>query len=144
MNTLEKLSSVNSKVKDRLLLNGEYFKQYKITNFSQLQIITCLYTNPDKDLLQKDFEDVLRLSKSTISGLLDTLEKNGVIKRVKSKKDGRSKVIKFTKKCQNSIEEMRLSYEKMEKELINNISKEDLETFIKVLKIIETNTEKGL
>ena len=70
--------------------------------------------------------------------------KEPILKRVKSKKDGRSKVIKFTKKCQNSIEEMRLSYEKMEKKLINNISEEDLETFIKVLKIIEKNTEKDL
>lgn len=144
MNTLEKLAATNSKVKNKLLLDGKYFRQYKITNFSQLQIITYLYQNPEKDLLQKDFEDVLKLSKSTISGLLDTLEKNGVIKRVKSKKDGRSKVIKFTKKCQNSVEEMKNSYRKMELEIINNIPKEDLETFVRVLELIEKNAEKGL
>ena len=144
MKTLEKLALVNSKVKNKLLLDGKYFKMYKVTNFSQLQIITYLYKNPDKDLLQKDFEDVLDLSKSTISGLLDTMEKNGVIRRVKSKKDGRSKVIKFTKKCQNSVEEMKRSYEKMEAEIISNIKKEDLENFVKVLGLIEMNVEKGL
>ncbi len=144
MKAIEKLSLVHNKVKNKFLLDGEYFREYKITNFSQLQIITFIYTNPDKDLLQKDFEDVLKLSKSTISGLLDTLEKNGVIRRVKSKKDGRSKVIKFTKKCQNSIEEMKKSIEKMEIQIMDNIDKKDLETFIKVLELIEINVEKDL
>ena len=51
---------------------------------TQYLIIKYLIKNRDKDVYQKDIEKSLNLTRATTSGVLGTMEKNGLIKRVAS------------------------------------------------------------
>lgn len=81
------------------------------------------------------------MSKATISGALRTMENNQLIERDTSKKDGRAKKIILTKKGKKIYQEMEETFDILEEQLSNNISKKDLEQFMNTLKIMENNLE---
>lgn len=106
---------------------------------TQFQIIECIIESKDQEINQKDLEKRLNLSRATISGVLQTMEKKNLIKRVTNKEDVRTKKITLNEKTKKIFEKKRKTIEHTEKELIKNISKEDLETFLKVLNIMKEN-----
>ena len=71
------------------------FNNVKLANCSsppsmiQAEIIFYLLQNKNQDVYQKDLENVFKIRRSTISGVLKTLEKKGVIKRLDSSNDAR-------------------------------------------------------
>lgn len=113
-----------------------------INNFSQILVIQYLLDNMDKDISQKELENVLNIRKSTMSGILDTMEKRNIIKRVLSLNDGRSKIIKFTdeniKRHKEVIEKMK----KINDIITSNISSEKLDIFFEVLDVMRENLKK--
>ena len=68
----------------------------KITNYAQFQVVKYLFDHEGEDVVQKDFEMALHVRKSTVSGILDTMEKNNIIVRLTSTTDGRGKIVKLS------------------------------------------------
>lgn len=105
---------------------------------SQIQIIQYIVTSK-KTVYQSELEDVLNLRRATVSGILMTMEKNGIIKRVASKKDARTKEIILNEKVEEKFlchqSEMRM----LENVLISGISDAELSTFSKVLSRMREN-----
>lgn len=109
---------------------------------TQFQIIECILESPTQEINQKDLEKRLNLSRATISGVLQTMEKSNLIMRVTNKEDVRTKKIILNEKTKELFEKKRKIIEKTEQEIIKNISEEDLETFLKVLNIMKENIKK--
>ena len=80
----------NSDIKD---------KENLLPTPTQCQIIEYILNNKNKDIYQKDLEKVLNLRRATVSGVLHTMEKNGLIKRVTDESDTRTKKIILNKKA---------------------------------------------
>ncbi len=107
----------------------------------QIVVIKYLIKNKDSIVYQKDIEKKLGLRKSTVSGILGTMIKNGIITRTDSTNDLRSKEIRLTETGYKLDKAMRKKAFEFEKLLQSNISKEDLEVFYKVTKQIQENLE---
>lgn len=107
----------------------------------QIVVIKYLIKNKDSVVYQKDIEKKLGLRKSTVSGILGTMIKNGIITRTDSTNDLRSKEIRLTETGYRLDKAMRKKAFEFEKLLQSNISKEDLEVFYKVTKQIQENLE---
>lgn len=107
----------------------------------QIVVIKYLIKNKDSVVYQKDIEKKLGLRKSTVSGILGTMIKNGIITRTDSTNDLRSKEIRLTEIGYKFDKAMRKKAFEFEKLLQSNISKEDLEVFYKVTKQIQENLE---
>lgn len=107
----------------------------------QIVVIKYLIKNKDSVVYQKDIEKKLGLRKSTVSGILGTMIKNGIITRNDSTNDLRSKEIRLTETGYKLDKAMRKKAFEFEKLLQSNISKEDLEVFYKVTKQIQENLE---
>ena len=60
---------------------------------TQMQIMEYVLNNQDTNIYQKDLENVLGLRRATVSGVLQTMEKNGLIARVITEEDARVKKI---------------------------------------------------
>lgn len=105
---------------------------------SQIQIIQYIVTSK-KTVYQSELEDVLNLRRATVSGILMTMEKNGIIKRVASKKDARTKEIILNEKVEKILLCHQSEMEMLENVLISGISKADLNTFSKVLSRMKEN-----
>ena len=119
------------------------YNKDKIYHLTPVQIVVIKYLIKNKDsvVYQKDIEKKLGLRKSTVSGILGTMIKNGIITRTDSTNDLRSKEIRLTETGYKLDKVMRKKAIEFEKLLQSNINKEDLEVFYKVTKQIQENLE---
>ena len=105
-------------------------------------IIRYLYENRDRDIFQKDIEQRFSVGRSTVTNLLQLMEKKGFVKRESVKQDARLKKVVLTEKGIASQESFEEIVEHIEEELSEGISAEDLHTFYKVLDQIRENARK--
>lgn len=121
----------------------------KISNFckndmispAQARIIDYLIEK-DGISYQKDIEKLLDLRRSTISGILHTMEKNGLIVKNNTKKDARTKEIGLTQKAKELHNDIDLKFEKLNKEICNNITEQEIKTFLNILEKMINNIRK--
>lgn len=115
----------------------------KLIRPTQMQIIEYMLKNNDKDIYQKDLENVLHLRRATVSGVLKTMEKNGLILRVKNEDDTRGKKIILNSGAVNTFNMGRERLKKIENEAIKDIDENDMETFLNVLRKMKQNIEES-
>ena len=91
---------------------------------------------------QKDIEKEFKVSKSTVTEILQLMEKNGFIIRKSSKRDGRMKRILPTEKAITIQKEVMDNIRTVEEKLRAGISEEDYRTCLRVLKKMSENLAK--
>lgn len=91
---------------------------------------------------QKDIEHIFEIRRSTVSELLNTMEKNGFIKRVDSDRESKLKQIVLDTDGTLLVKEFKTHIKEIHNQIIKNISKEDLEIFSNVIKKIKENVEE--
>ena len=109
---------------------------------TQFLIIKYLIKNKDNDVYQKDIEKHLNLSRATTSGVLGTMEKNGLIKRVPSKIDTRTKVIKIEECAKDHFKKGEKKVLELEECARSNISEEEINTFLDILNKMKENISR--
>ena len=109
---------------------------------TQIQIVNYILKHDEENIYQKDIEKSLNLSRATLSGVLNTMEKHGMIKRVVNTTDLRSKKIVLNEETKNIFEKSRQRLSEAEKILIENVNKKELETFLSVLNKMKENINK--
>ena len=105
----------------------------------QAKVTKYLIENKEGEVYQKDLEEVFEVSKATISGVLLTMEKNKIIKRIPSESDARQKKIVLTKKSKKIYEEVKETFKKLDEEITKNISEEELSSFLNTIEKIRKN-----
>lgn len=106
-------------------------------------IIRYLYENRERDIFQKDIEQKFSVGRSTVTNLLQLMEKKGFVRRESVKQDARLKKVILTEKGIASQESFEDIVEHIEEELSEGISEEELYIFYKVLDRIKQNVEKN-
>ena len=101
----------------------------------QKHVLTfILFETMERDLYQRDIEEEFRIRRSTASGILQLMEKNGFIYRKSVARDARLKQIIPTEKAEKLRMDILVNIQEMEKKLIGGIPKEDLEVCLRVLR----------
>lgn len=95
----------------------------------------------DKDVFQKDLESVFDLKRSSISLMLNNMEKSSLIERVPVKEDRRLKKIVLTEKSIKIYEKISDAIDLIENKLSENITEEELKVFQNVLNKIRNSIE---
>ena len=108
---------------------------------TQLQILHYLILHREKGVYQKDLENLFTLKRATISGVLQTMEKNGLIYRVSDEKDTRTKKIYVHQKTMEIFLEGKEKLTEVEQVLVKNISEKDLDHFKKTLEQMISNVD---
>lgn len=106
---------------------------------TQMQIMDYLLLNQNNIILQRDLEKVLGLRRATVSGVLQTMEKHGIITRQVSRGDARVKEIIFNKNSMPIFLDDKEKYGKLEKIVLEGINKEEIEKFIIIIKKMQDN-----
>ncbi len=116
----------------------------KIKNYSQVQILKYLLEAREKNIevYQKDFLKVLNIRKSTISGILNTMEKNKIISRVHMPRCSKGNLVTFTKEASTCMNSLMIRIEEAENKLTNGIDEQDLEIFYKVIDKMKENLKR--
>ena len=105
-------------------------------------ILGFLCDNPDRDIFQKDIEVEFSIGRSTVTGILQLMEKKGFICRQSVPHDRRLKKLVLTEKGRTIHTETLLDIDYMEDHIRTGISDEDMETFFRVIRKIRENMEK--
>ena len=105
----------------------------------QIRIMRYLFINRDKEIYQKDIEKNFVVRRSTASGIIDTMEKNGMLTRVNSDLDLRSKRIVLTDKYISKMDLLETLINKFQDELLDGITDSELNTFFSVVDKMKEN-----
>jgi len=117
-----------------------YFENQNLTS-SQGDILLYLAGAKWKqeEVNQKDIEEHFRLTNPTVTGLLNRLEDKGFVERVKSKKDGRNKLIFLTAQSESILREFKDHKHFIDDRLFHNISEEEQKIILNYLKKLLAN-----
>ena len=107
----------------------------------QAMIIMGVYNN--ESLCQKDIEQFVTCNKSTLSSVLDTMEKNGLIMRIEDKYDSRKKIISLTDKSNDIAKVLEKDCGYMDDLLTAGLSQHELEIFNSVIDKMINNLERN-
>lgn len=111
-------------------------------NLTQLKIINYILLHENENVCQKDLELETNLKKASITGCLDSLAERDLIKRVQADDDKRKNYIRLTDKAITYKNEFYQREVDLNNWIEENINKEDLDTFFKVIKKIRKNIDK--
>lgn len=114
----------------------------KPPTITQARIMKYIFENNSKDIYQKDLEKALNLRRATVSEVLATMERKGLIIRSENPNDARSKKIELAQLDNNKKRQMKEQMQQLEHALIQGISKEELLTFSLVLRKMQNNIKK--
>lgn len=108
----------------------------------QAKILGYLIKYNDKKVYQKDLENILNVSRATVSEALTIMEKNNIIKRIISPNDARAKQIVLTEHSMKRYNEMKKNLKIINNKLIEGISEDEQKLFLKTLNKMKENMKK--
>jgi len=147
--TLEKIIIRHFSTDLDLVIEANHKGCIPVITPTQIQIMEYIINHNREAIYQKDLEEILNLRRATVSGVLQTMEKNGLLERVADPADARVKRIILNNKARELFLQNEKNLKEFERLITNNIKSENLEIFsyfikkiIDNIKLIETNKIK--
>lgn len=113
-------------------------------------IMRYLYERQHQDVFQKDIERKFSIGRSSVSGILQVMEKKGYIRRESVDYDARLKKVLLTEKGIGACESMGAIVVETEQMIEKDIDEQELEIFFRVMdkirenmKLIRAENQKG-
>ena len=134
------VKSISNLIKRNL---AEEFAKRDMHDLTGMQgwILKFIYTNSNRDIFQKDIEKEFRIRRSTATGMLKLLEKNGYIKREAVESDARLKKLVLTEKAIIGLEKLENVIMEFDKHLHEGISEEEKDIFFAIVDKVKKNLD---
>ncbi len=107
-------------------------------------IIRYLYANQDKDVFQKDIEQYFSIGRSTVTNIIQLMERKGYIARESVEHDARLKKVVLTEKGIRNQEMLEDLVESLDTRLVDGITDEELSVFYSVIEKLKRNLTKQI
>ena len=134
------IKTVSNQMRRKIDMNISKHDKDSVTGM-QGMVIGFIYHNSDKDIFQKDIETQFNIRRSTATGILQLMEKNGFIKRQPVSYDARLKKLILTEKAINAHKKIEVEINNMEERMAKGLTDEEIETFFKLMDKISKNIE---
>lgn len=105
-------------------------------------IIRYLYMNRERDVFQRDIEQYFSIGRSTVTNIIQLMEKKGFILRESVEHDARLKKVVLTERGIQNHEMIENLIEKLDAGLIEGITDEELAVFYSVIEKLGRNLTK--
>ena len=131
------------------IINGDIFKaisnRYKSMNIDitpmHARIIMTIYKSSEP-LCQKDLESSMSCNKSTMSSIISTMEKNGLVKRQTSEHDSRINYLLLTDKGLEMVDFLKKDRKYTSDIVMDGISDDEYLIFTQIVDKIRKNLER--
>jgi len=104
-------------------------------------VIGYVLANANREVFQKDIEKVFNIRRATVTGVLQLMERNGLIIRESVAYDARLKKITLTPKALELHERNVQRFLDFEAKLTRGLSKEEIEAFYAIAEKLKKNLE---
>ncbi len=101
--------------------------------------VICFIKSRTDDVFQKDIEEEYDIRRSTATGMLQLMEKNGLLIREAVSYDARLKKIVLTDKALKIHDQIIEEIDRIENQLINGLTEDEINTFFSIIKKITNN-----
>ncbi len=119
----------------------ETLSQYNVTGV-QSMVIGYIYKKSQKgEVFAKDIEEEFDMRKATVTGIIQLMETNGLIERKAKEGDCRLKSIVLTPKALEIKTVVKKQIDIEEKNIVNEMTKEEQKQFLELLKRASSNLE---
>lgn len=112
---------------------ADAFSEYDVTP-GLFGVLVIIESNPD--LNQSDLARASHLDRSTVVFVIDKLERRGLVERRPSPNDRRSNALQLTRAGKSLLKELKRHVTEHEKRLVANLSQDEQDTLIALLKKI--------
>ncbi len=119
-----------------------YFRKYGITD-AQFNVLIQLQYGKGEGLSQIDLVKRLVVNKSDMTGIIDRLEKAGLVMRENHPKDRRVNMIKITRKGRETVNSIEPGYFTGVKKIMSGLSQKNMDTVLKSMEKIRENIRQG-
>jgi MarR family 2-MHQ and catechol resistance regulon transcriptional repressor len=116
-----------------------YFQEYDISD-SKFNLLVILYNSSEKGLMLSEIGDRMLVTKANITGLIDRLEKQGLVKRIRDDTDRRKIQAVITKKGISFTEEVMRKYKEWSGDIMNILNDDEKSRLINIM----SKLQKGL
>ncbi len=131
------------KISGRLVRLGSAINRYRnmrsatldLTS-SQLEAISYVIKNSHRDLTAKDLMDYMKLSQSTVAGIIDRLCEKGFIARKRHEADSRKVLIVLTEKGRELDTQLRAIGAETECLMLDGMTEREIAAFDRLLQIV--------
>lgn len=103
----------------------------------------CKMQHDGKEVYQKDIEEEFSIRASTVTALIQNMEKAGLLARVTSSKDGRLKKLTTTEKSLSIIHDLENRALEVRTRLLKGLTTEDIQNFITIIHKLQNNLEEA-
>ena len=121
------------------MISDAFGKRLEKKGITRIQWIALYYLDSEESISQKNLAIKMKTKDPSIARLLDRMERDGLIQRIKSKEDRRVTYVKLTDKGKTLKDEVLPEGEIFSDILLDGISDDDLKTFQKVLDALVMN-----
>jgi DNA-binding MarR family transcriptional regulator len=129
------------KLANRFRRLGDENLQKEGITFSQLRVIAYISKNSEA-VLQKELEEFLGIRRSSVTSLLQHMEKSGILARSISKEDSRIKTIFLTEKGKKLDEDLKNYIQLLEEHMLAGFSDEEKDALRAFLARMQNNLEE--
>lgn len=105
-------------------------------------ILRYLYEHQEQEIYQKDIEKYFGICRSAVTNIIQALEKKGQICRASVESDARLKKVMLTDAGRASHEKLGEIFQKLDADLEEGVSEEELQAFMHVIDKVYHNIEK--
>lgn len=125
-------------------LNASICPDLDIGSTTQVATIGYLYCFRDRDIFQKDLEAQFKLRRSTVSSMLNNLEKKGFIRREPVDYDARLKRLSLTEDGLEHCKKLQSFWDVIESWMTKSLTRDELDTLETLLQKIQKSLETEL
>lgn len=140
----EQINSIRKEIKN---INSYFYDLFtyelRETNLTVPQVIVlrCIKEQPQ---MISSISDSVRLSNSTVSGIIDRLEKNGYVTRIRDLKDRRIVWVKETEKLVQLREKLPMLHDDYFEFLFEDLDSNSIKEILQSLKILSEHLEQKI
>lgn len=124
--------SVNRHLRKGMLTHGDH-------RLTRMQWTLLRYVNKTENCTMGNLAEQFNVSQSTVSQMIDRVQKWGLVERTAAAHDARVKIVSLTDKGINIIEDMKAVWVKQLSAGLNTFSSEELDQFIGFLHQLSGN-----
>lgn len=137
----KQIQMLSRKIKRKM---DEAFLNYGITGSQAFMLKFIHEKQINGKVYAKNIENEFDMRRPTVTGILQLMEQNNFIKRRAEGKDARLKEIVITSKGMEIVKKIDLNVEQIEKDLVKDVSKEEMKTFLNIIGKLSKNLSKNL
>lgn len=112
---------------------GNEVSKYGLTSIQSRILAFVFHESEKRDIFQRDIEEAFDIRRSSVTSVLQLMEKNGYIKRVSVSEDARLKKIVLTDKGIDTERNIHDYIIKFEQSLQDELTSEELDILVKLL-----------